>query len=114
MKERVDERMDEKGFFRQVYDIVATIPPGSVMTYGTIAKILGRPRAARLVGYAMNSVPIDLNLPCHRVVNKNGSMAPGNIFGGEERQRQMLKEEGVTFLENGCIEMEKHAIKLFY
>ncbi len=106
--------MDNQGFFKQVYEIVATVPPGSVISYGTIAKLLGRPRAARLVGYAMHSVPIELKLPCHRVVNRNGSMAPGDIFGGEEKQRQLLEEEGITFLENGCIYMERHAIKLIF
>ncbi len=106
--------MDDKGFFEQVYDIVATISPGSVITYGTIAQMLGRPGAARLVGYAMHSAPYDLNLPCHRVVNRNGTMAPGNIFGGEKNQRRMLEGEGVTFLENGFIDMEKHAIRLVY
>lgn len=106
--------MDDKGFFEQVYDIVATIPPGAVITYGTIAQLLGRPGAARLVGYAMHSTPMELKLPCHRVVNRNGTMAPGGIFGGEAKQRQMLKEEGITFLDNGCIDMEKHAIKLSY
>ncbi len=103
--------MDNKGLFSQVYDIVAKVPPGSVITYGMIAQMLGRPRGARLVGYAMHSVPFERNLPCHRVVNRTGSMAPGNIFGGEENQRRILMEEGVTFLENGCIDMEKHSLR---
>lgn len=106
--------MDNRGFFQQVYDIVVTIPPGSVITYGTVAQMLGRPRAAKLVGFAMHSVPFDLDLPCHRVVNRTGSMAPGGIFGGDKSQRRMLEEEGVTFLENGCIDMERHAIRLIF
>jgi methylated-DNA-protein-cysteine methyltransferase-like protein len=105
--------MENQGFFGQVYEIVAKVPPGSVITYGMIAQMLGRPRAARLVGYAMNRVPYDLKLPCHRVVNREGTMAPGDIFGGEENQRRLLAEEGVTFLENGCIDMEKHILKLY-
>ncbi len=106
--------MNNKGFFEQVYDIVVTIPQGSVITYGTIAQMLGRPGAAKLVGYAMHSAPYDRNLPCHRVVNRNGTMAPGGIFGGEKNQRRILEEEGVTFLENGCIDMELHAIRLVF
>ncbi len=105
--------MENPGFFEQVYDIVAKVPPGSVITYGRIAQLLGRPRAARLVGYALNRVPSELLLPCHRVVNREGSMAPGNIFGGEENQRRRLAEEGITFLENGCIDMKKHELKPF-
>ena len=106
--------MDNQGFFQQVYDIVSKVPPGSVITYGMIAQMLGRPRAARLVGFAMHSVPPNLGLPCHRVVNREGTMAPGGIFGGEENQQRILMEEGVTFQRNGCINMEKHAMKLYF
>jgi methylated-DNA-protein-cysteine methyltransferase related protein len=95
-------------FFAKVYDIVAQIPPGYVLTYGQIAAMAGNPRAARIVGYAMNSAPADRDLPCHRVVNRTGSMAPGYVFGGQDCQRQRLEEEGVTFDENGCINMKKH------
>ena len=99
-----------KGFFEEVYKIVSRIPEGSVMTYGMIADMLGNPRASRIVGYAMNSAPPELNLPCHRVVNKEGRMSPGDIFGGEDKQRRMLEKEGVTFNDNGCIDMEKHRL----
>ncbi len=99
-----------KGFFDEVYKIVAMVPEGSVITYGMIADILGNPRASRIVGYAMNGAPEELHLPCHRVVNKEGRMSPGNIFGGEDKQRQMLKAEGISFMENGCINMKKHLI----
>lgn len=99
-------RKPNKGFFEEVYHIVNKIPEGSVMTYGMIAVMLGNPRASRIVGYAMSSVSPELNLPCHRVVNKKGSMSPGDIFGGEEKQRQMLEQEGITFMDNGCIDME--------
>jgi methylated-DNA-protein-cysteine methyltransferase-like protein len=104
-------RKSNTGFFEEVYRIVSKIPEGSVMTYGMIAAMLGNPSASRIVGYAMNSAPIELNLPCHRVVNKEGRMAPRDIFGGEAKQRQMLEMEGVTFKENGCIDMEKHLIR---
>lgn len=99
-----------KGFFDEVYRIVSKIPEGSVMTYGMIAIMLGNPYASRIVGYAMHSAPPELNLPSHRVVNKEGRMAPMDIFGGEENQRQMLEKEGITFKENGCIDMEKHLL----
>lgn len=102
------------GFFQEVYRIVATIPEGSVLTYGTIATMIGRPRASRIVGYAMNSAPSELHLPCHRVVNKEGHMAPGLIFGGEEQQRKILEAEGITFKENGCIDMEKHLMHWYH
>lgn len=95
------------GFFKRVYQIVAQIPTGKVATYGQIATLIGEPRGARVVGWAMHDAPHDLNLPCHRVVNKAGSMGPGYIFGPGE-QRKLLENEGVTFKENGCIDMKKH------
>lgn len=104
-------RPPNKGFFEQVYHIVSQIPEGSIMTYGMIAIMLGNPSASRAVGYAMNSAPPELNLPCHRVVNKEGQMAPGDIFGGADKQRQQLEAEGVTFQDNGCINMNQHLLK---
>lgn len=98
----------DKSFFDKVYDIVSCIPKGEILTYGQIAMMLGSPKSARIVGYAMNAAPEDRNLPCHRVVNRFGQMAPGNIFGGADRQRKKLEEEGITFLDNGCIDMKKH------
>ena len=55
-------------FFSRVYALVATIPPGKVMTYGQIAEVLDNVCSARYVGYAMHSAPKDMNLPCHRVI----------------------------------------------
>jgi methylated-DNA-protein-cysteine methyltransferase related protein len=95
------------GFFSKVYDLVEQIPEGRVMTYGQIAALLGHPRGARLVGWAMHSVPGGRLLPCHRVVNKTGTLAPSHIFG-EDEQRKLLEKEGVTFRENGSIDMKKH------
>jgi methylated-DNA-protein-cysteine methyltransferase-like protein len=94
-------------FFEEVYQIVSNIPEGSVMTYGMIATMLGRPRAARIVGYAMHDAPSDRQLPCHRVVNREGRLSPDGIFG-EGVQRRILEAEGITFKENGCIDMDKH------
>lgn len=94
-------------FFQEVYEIVRRIPEGTVVTYGQIARALGRPRAARIVGYAMRCAPADRHLPCHRVVNRSGEMAPDAVFGSAQLQRTLLKSEGVSFLENGRIDMGK-------
>ena len=93
-------------FYSQVYEIVAKIPAGSVATYGQVALMAGKPYGARQVGYAMNAAPADRALPCHRVVNKRGELAPDHIFGGV--QRIMLETEGITFLPDGKIDLEKH------
>lgn len=95
------------GFFKRVYQVVAQIPAGKVATFGQIAALIGEPRSARVVGWAMHDAPKELGLPCHRVVNKAGSMGPGYIFGPGE-QRMLLESEGVTFKANGCIDMQKH------
>ncbi len=96
-----------KGFFQRVYQIVAQIPEGKVATYGQIAALLGEPRNARVVGWAMHKAPRALNLPCHRVVNQAGTMGPGYLFGPGE-QRMLLETEGVTFTPDGRIDLEKH------
>lgn len=99
----VDDR-----FCKRVYDIVAQIPAGKVTTYGQIAILLGDPKAAQKVGRAMAITPSGFQIPCHRVVNKSGIMAPGLVFGGADKQRAMLEQEGVTFKADGGINMSKH------
>ena len=101
-----------RGFFQRVYGVVATIPRGKVVTYGQIAKHLGGFYSGRTVGFAMRAAPGERNLPCHRVVNKKGEMAPGYCFGGAERQRAMLKKEGVRFKPDGCIDMARSLLEL--
>ncbi|HWR60417.1 MAG TPA: methylated-DNA--[protein]-cysteine S-methyltransferase [Clostridia bacterium] len=96
------------GFFKDVYEIVARIPKGKVATYGGIGRMLGSPRGARIVGWAMRSAPEGLNLPCHRVVKATGELSPGYVFGDSEIQRAMLSSEGITFREDGTIDMERH------
>lgn len=87
-------------FFTQVYDIVEQIPHGKVVSYGQIAYMLGRPRAAREVGRAMRFCPKDL--PWQRVVMADGSIATG---GSPEIRRAFLEAEGVLFLPDGRVDM---------
>ena len=90
----------ENGFFQQVYDIVAQIPKGQALSYGQIAQMLGRPRAARMVGWAMRRCPEEL--PWHRVVKADGSIAGG---GQSELRRALLEGDGesiqATLLQKG-------------
>lgn len=97
-----------EGFFKSVYEIVALIPKGKVATYGGIAGMIGSPRGARIVGWAMRSAPKGLKLPCHRVVKTTGELCPSYVFGDSEIQRAMLEAEGVTFRKDGTIDMERH------
>lgn len=88
-------------FYEQVYNVVSEIPYGKVVSYGQIAHVLGCPRAARIVGWAMRCCPEDL--PWQRVV-----LADGTIAGGQHAKlrKSILQSEGVTFLKDGRVDME--------
>lgn len=96
--------MDRKAFNSEVYSVVKEIPAGKVITYGQIANLIGKPQCSRMVGQAMHNAPEHLSLPCHRVVNSTGRLAPG-----WEEQKQLLEQEGVTFKKNGNVDIKKHA-----
>lgn len=101
--------MNKTDFFNRVYEIVAKIPEGKVSTYGQIALKLGSPYYARRVGQAMANTPEYLDIPCHRVVNSKGGLAPSYAFGGAGKQKELLEKEGIIFKENGCIDLKKCA-----
>ncbi len=97
-------------FFERTYEVVRQIPEGRVATYGQVARMLGEPRKARFVGFAMHASPgMAGGVPCHRVVFKDGSLAPGFAFGGPDEQRRLLEGEGVLFLPDGRADMESCA-----
>lgn len=79
-------------FHRDALRELALVPYGQVTTYGALAAKIGRPRAARAVGGAMNRNPIPIVLPCHRVVGSNGSLV--GYGGGLDRKEQLLRLEG--------------------
>ena len=90
--------------FSKIYEVVMTIPKGKTMSYGAVARRAGNPRWARVVGYALHSNPAPGLIPCHRVVMKDGGMAPGFAFGGPDIQRQLLEAEGVAFTPDGKVD----------
>lgn len=93
------------GVFAAIHALVAKIPPGRVMTYGQIARLLEGGYSPKLVGFAMHGAPD--GLPCHRVVNRKGEMAGRGMFGGEEAQRALLMSEGTPFLSDGRIDLPR-------
>jgi methylated-DNA-protein-cysteine methyltransferase related protein len=97
-------------FCRRVYELVARVPPGRVTTYGDIALALGRPRHARLVGYALSVCPGDI--PAQRVVNHRGEASRAWNDGHPEQQRALLLAEGVTFRPDGTVDLKKHICDL--
>lgn len=94
--------------FDKIYEIVRRIPEGKVATYGQVAALAGNPRWARVVGYALHVNPRPGIIPCHRVVNHDGRVAPAFAFGGAGVQRGLLEREGITFLPDGNVDLEKH------
>lgn len=94
------------GFFQAVYAALAAVPSGRVVTYGDIARMIGYPGRARYVGYAMRVCPD--GLPWHRVVKADGSIAGG---GYAPVRRMLLEREGVPFLADGRVDLEKCRLK---
>lgn len=77
--------------------MVCSIPEGKVASYGQIARLIGRPRHARQVGYALAASPEEHEVPWHRVVNAKGEISARSKAGYEDYQRILLEEEGVEF-----------------
>ena len=102
------ELSDPRSFNESVYAIVARIPRGRVTTYGAIARALGDPRKSREVGWAMAATPQGQNLPAHRVINSRGELSGAWAFGGYTVLRALLEAEGVRFLDDGRVELERH------
>lgn len=94
--------MSDSDFFDRVYAIAVLIPEGRVTSYGAIAKAIGAPRSARMVGYAMNASHINPEVPAHRVVNRIGMLTGKHHFDGTRLMQQLLENEGVI-VENDCI-----------
>lgn len=101
--------MKKNSFFEQVYEIVKNIPEGSVMTYGQIAKKL-KTRDSRKVGWALHANPYP-NVPCHRVVNKDGRVSESFAFDGAKEQKRRLISEGVTFKDEKHIDLPNHVLQ---
>ena len=90
----------------RVWALIAQIPKGKVASYGQIAAMLGHPRRARRVGYALHQTPDGVEIPWQRVINAQGRIsfpAHGHQF---HLQRAMLEAEGVVFDEDGRVDLK--------
>ena len=91
--------------YSRVYELARQIPRGRVSSYGRMARLLGEPRWARLVGYAMRACH-DPAVPCHRVLRHDGALAVSFGAGGPELQQALLEAEGVT-VSGGRVDMAR-------
>ncbi|MCY4159149.1 MAG: methylated-DNA--[protein]-cysteine S-methyltransferase [Bacteroidetes bacterium] len=99
--------MNRGDFFENVWDTVAQIPVSRVTTYGHIAEYLGSRSAARTVGWALKAAK-GSHLPCHRVVNRYGALTGAMNFEDPNEMETLLRREGVTFNEEGCVVLSRH------
>ena len=99
---------DTRDYYQKVYQVVSHIPYGRVTTYGSIASFLGIASGARMVGYALNqTIDSEKNIPAHRVVNRNGELTGRAYFPGDS-MRERLQQEGVQFVDEYEIDLERH------
>lgn len=107
MSPRSPGRATADGFFSRVYALVRKIPRGQVMTYGQVAYLLGTPRGARAVGWALRALSgRETTVPWHRVLGYGGRISLPGVSG--QRQRRRLAAEGVRFL-RARVDMAQHA-----
>ena len=93
-------KKDKSNFFEKVYAIARQIPEGRITSYGAIAKCIGSPQSARMVGWAMNASHNQLDVPAHRVVSRKGLLTGKHHFEGTNLMQQLLENEGVKVIEN--------------
>ncbi|HET8521712.1 MAG TPA: MGMT family protein [Thermomicrobiales bacterium] len=94
-------------FIERLYALIEQIPHGRVTTYGRLARALGSVRGARMVGWALHAVPPERNLPCHRVVNRNGELSGGWHFGHPDIMKGLLLDEGVPFIGDYQVDLKR-------
>jgi O-6-methylguanine DNA methyltransferase len=96
-RKRFDLAVDLSGqteFQRLVLEATATVEPGSVVTYGDVARRIGHPRACRAVGSALSWNPVPIVVPCHRVIGSDGGLH--GYGGGLDLKAKLLQLEGIA------------------
>jgi methylated-DNA-protein-cysteine methyltransferase-like protein len=95
-------------FAQRVYQLVRQVPYGQVVSYGGVAAMLGHPRAARAVGWALrNLADHDEAVPWWRVINRNGEISIKGAFPGPHLQRELLEREGIEFDAKGRVDWKR-------
>lgn len=94
--------------FEKIYEIVKKIPRGKVATYGQIAALAGNTKWSRAVGYALHANPDPDGIPCYRVVNRFGGLAPAFAFGGINVQADMLRADGIEVRADNTVDLDEY------
>ena len=90
----------------RVFALVRACPVGRVTTYGWLAKAIGYPRGARMVGWFMNESPE--GVPAQRVINSKGELSGSWAFGSPDLMRQLLEAEGIVFSADGRVDLKRY------
>lgn len=104
----MEEGIEQISFFERVYEITCKIPFGKVTSYGAIAKVLGSPKSARMVGWALNAVHNRSDVPAHRVLNRKGLLTGKHHFQGTNLMQQLLESEGHKIIDNQLQDFEEN------
>lgn len=94
-------------FTSRLLKVISNIPYGKVTTYGRVAELAGKPRAARQVSWVLRVYSDKYNLPWHRIINSKGTISLGR-GRGFELQRSLLEEEGISVMEDGSVDLKKY------
>lgn len=94
----------------KILTLVAKIPPGRLMTYASLARAAGMPKAIRYMGTILGSNKLLITIPCHRVVRSDGSL--GGYAGGLKKKEGLLRAENITIKNNRVIALSTYLVIL--
>ena len=101
---------DDPSYRERAYELVLRIPPGRVMSYGLVAKVLGIGYDARAIGNIMYATPNEdgRNIPWHRVLNAQGRCSTAGLTSPPDLQQRLLEGEGIVFNDKGHCDLDKY------
>ena len=103
------EFAQKRNTFEIIYALVKEIPAGRVATYGQIASMVSPGLPARIVGYALDGLPEDSNVPWQRVINSKGKISYATTrHEHDSLQQKILEQEGILFSNDGKIDLGKY------
>jgi methylated-DNA-protein-cysteine methyltransferase-like protein len=98
-------------WYEQVYQVVGKVPHGKVATYGQVAAWLGKPRAARAVGWALRALPAETTIPWWRIVSASGFLSiRGNAVATKTLQQELLEAEDVEFYDDFKLTLKTYGL----